>query len=488
MHAGEVIFQQLLDGKIQYRVPLFQRTYSWTNVQWDQIWNDVLEIYAMGKPRNHFIGAIVTQPLADAPERAAKHLLIDGQQRLTTLSVLLACIWKRAHDQPESWPKLADEIMETCLANKYATVPEDSLKLRPTQRDRAPYESITKGEAPAGRSRLRAAHEWFLSAIAEGDLEGKPLDLAKLKLCITSYLDLVSITLDPEDSPHRIFESLNNTGMRLGSSDLIRNFLFMNIQGEEAQENAYSRLWYPMQEATKTDLDDFFWRYLMMDGELPRYDETFTEVKQRFPEQFGANAVSALEEFSRFALYYRQLGELEEEHALSEAFDSQAARLNRWQIDVAYPFLMRSLDWHSRGLVGLDAVVEAMKMIESYVVRRTVCNIPTNRLRRIFARMSLSVDTADFTSTARKYLLENQWPSDDEFKEEFVKFHLYISARQERTRLVLWSLEESFGHKEPPDAESITLEHIMPQTLTDEWRQMLGDRYAEVHSKWLHTV
>lgn len=120
MKAGEVIFQQLLNGSIQYRVPLFQRTYSWDQRQWDRIWEDLLDIYAMEKPRNHFIGAVVTQPIPDAPERAAKFMLIDGQQRLTTLFILLAVIQARAQSDPAKWPGLTDEVREMCLTNKYA--------------------------------------------------------------------------------------------------------------------------------------------------------------------------------------------------------------------------------------------------------------------------------------------------------------------------------------------------------------------------------
>ena len=267
MKAGQVALQQLLNGKIQYRVPLFQRTYSWGEDQWYRLWTDVLEIYGMEEPRNHFIGAVVTQPIIDAAGFTTKYLLIDGQQRLTTLFIILACIRKSA-SHVASLPDLVDEIWETCLVNKFAPASDDFLKLRPTQRDRQTFRASIDGEVANQGGQVTAAFRYFSERIAEGDLEEHPLDLRKLKLCITDRLDLVSVTLETEDSPHRIFESLNNTGMHLGSSDLIRNLIFMSISGEEETQDAYDRYWFPMQEATGNRLDDFFWHHLMMDGSL----------------------------------------------------------------------------------------------------------------------------------------------------------------------------------------------------------------------------
>ena len=149
---------------------------------------------------------------------------------------------------------------------------------------------------------------------------------------------------------------------------------------------------------------------------------------------------------------------------------------------------MQALNWMSEQIVDPNEVSEVMAMIESFVIRRVVCNIPTNRLRRIFAQMSDNVDPNDFIQSAHTYLLDNHWPSDEDFKSKFVEFRLYSTYRLARSRLILESLEQSFGHKESPEiTENITIEHIMPQTLTCEWEGMLGSQHDEVHSRWLHT-
>lgn len=485
MKASQAVLQTLLNGQIQYRVPLFQRTYSWVEKDWSTLWEDVLEIYAMEQPRNHFIGAVVTQPVPDAPENVAKYLLIDGQQRLTTLFIILSCIRREAR-QTRLYD-LAEEIWETCLVNKFAPKDEERIKLYPTQKDREPFrvvvcdEEVTDGDHP-----ILKAFKYFSQRINEGDSDENPFDLSKLKSRITHRLDLVSIALETEDSPHRIFESLNNTGMQLGASDLVRNLIFMNIPTERDAQEAYDHLWFPMQEATADRLDDFFSRYLMMDGSLPRRDETFDEVKKRFGNGGPEQAVKSLKQFSKFARYYRWLCLIGDENP-PRSLLRQITRLNSWKVEITYPFLMRVLDWETEEIIVTSDLLKVMKMVESFVVRRSICEIPTNRLRKIFAGMSVQVNSSNFVDSSRNYLLDNRWPSDDEFKEKFVKFPIYLTHLS-RTRLFLESLEDSFrSDGSVAITDDITIEHVMPQTLTNEWREMLGDNAEGIHQQWLHT-
>lgn len=249
MEAREMAFQKLLDGKIQYVVPLYQRTYSWGEDQWEQLWDDLLEVYALPAPRNHFIGSIVTQQVPDSldTDSVTRYTLIDGQQRMTTLLILLSVIKKRAEADKKKWGELPDEIRDTCLINKYN--PGDrELKLMPTQRDSEPFGEVIRGGTPAAGSQIAKARNYFAKMLHAGDGEGKALDLPKLHSRVVNHLDMVLIHLGAEDSPNRIFESLNNTGMRLSVADLIRNYLLMNILDLEEQERAYHVHWYPMEQ------------------------------------------------------------------------------------------------------------------------------------------------------------------------------------------------------------------------------------------------
>lgn len=491
MKAGEVVFQKLLDGKIQYVVPLYQRTYSWEEEQWEQLWEDLLEIYVMDAPKNHFIGSVVTQQIPNEPESVSRYTLIDGQQRMTTMFILLSVIRQLAAAEPEIWNRLADEILNTCLINEFNDG-DEYVKLMPTQQDRVPFRSVVNGEPAASGSQIERARSYFFDKLQDGDVDGNPMNLRKLHSCIVNRLDMVSIHLEQDDSPNRIFESLNNTGMPLSVADLIRNYFLMNITDPLHQETAYNDYWYPMEQALSQGGQNvsanFFWHYLMKDGSLPRKDETYDEMKIAFDRPTQQIAIRALQDFAKFSSYYAQITE-SNTTTLNEHLATQINRLNQWEVAVAYPFLLKSWDAVASGDIQVGELVAAMEMIESFVVRRTICGVPTNQLRRIFAQLSAQVDIQDFVDSARNHLLANRWPTDDEFVSKLVEFPLYSRGRAARTRLVLWSLERSFGSKETPeDTDDITIEHVMPQTLSAEWVLELRNGAQDVHERWLHTI
>ena len=489
MKASEVTFQHLLNGKLQYRVPLFQRTYSWEKDQWKKLWYDIMEIYHMPTPQRHFMGSVVTQPIPDAPERATKHMLIDGQQRMTTLLLLLAVIRFHA-EKNEKDSHLANEIEESCLKNAFIDdASEERLKLRPTRRDSAAFEQAMMGYEPGKSSAIGQAWAWFSEKISNGDREEGSINLRRLMERITLYLDLVSIMLETDDSPNRIFESLNDKGLRLEAADLVRNYLFMRIPPEQ-QDDAYDRIWFPMQERLKEAIDDFFWRYSMKGGDLTARDDIFNDTRQKLVDLPDTQMIPVLRNFATFSEYYTRI-KWPKQHERHPAIRLQLERLNDWQVDVTYPLLLGLLNMQAQAQISDDKVVEILRIIESFVVRRTICGIPTNRLRRIFAGAAVQIrDRDDIASSLRTYLIGENWPSDDQFRDGILKFRLYNPARLARTRLILDSLELSFDSKEPPDLDNpiIWVEHVMPQTLTQDWMEALGPDSQTVYESWLDTV
>ena len=487
MKAGEIVFQKLLDGKIQYVVPLYQRTYSWEEKHWEQLWEDLLEVYALPEPRNHFIGSIVTQQIPMSPESVVRYTLIDGQQRMTTLLILLSVIRQRAAIDGTNGD-LAEEIQETCLTNKFVSG-DGRTKLMPTQGDRSDFATVVNGGILPGESQIAQARSYFDRMLSAGDETADKIDLRRLHSRIVNHLDMVSIHLEPVDSPNRIFESLNNTGMPLSVADLIRNYLLMNIPDLEQQERAYLHLWYPMEQALQGHAADFFWQYLMMDGSRPRKDETYEKVQERVSPATPQKSLAALKDFAKFTQFFVQVSELNNDCS-DDGLAKGINRLNRWEVTVAYPFLMRALDNVASGNIDGADLVKVMELIESYVIRRTVCGVPTNQLRRIFALMSVQVDfDSGFYLSSKNHLMNNRWPSDEEFHSKFVEFPFYTRARVDRTNLVLWTLERAFGHKESPEpSDTITIEHVMPQSLTPEWEEELGNNALDMHGRWLHTI
>ena len=427
MKAGEIVFQKLLDGKIQYVVPLYQRTYSWEERQWEQLWEDLLEVYSLPEPRNHFIGSIVTQQIPMSPESVVRYTLIDGQQRMTTLLILLSVIERRAA-QHSVQGDLAEEIRETCLTNKF--VPGDGKnKLMPTQGDRGDFAAIVEGSTPSAGSQIGKARDYFDAMLGVGDEAGNEIDPRRLHNRIVNHLDMVSIHLEPSDSPNRIFESLNNTGMPLSVADLIRNYTLMNIPDLEAQERAYLDLWYPLEQALGGHAADFFWQYLMMDGSRPRKDETYEKIQERMDPCTPEKSLASLEDFAKFTNHYVRVSELNVV-GLDEKVAERINRLNKWEVTVAYPFLMRALDNVQSGNIDSADLAAVMALIESYVIRRTVCGVPTNQLRRIFTLMSAQVTfDSEFYFSSLNHLMNNRWPDDQEFSSKFIEFPFYTRAR-----------------------------------------------------------
>lgn len=499
MRAGEIVFKDLLDV-VQYKIPLFQRTYDWSATQWERLWEDLSGIYDMDEPRNHFIGSVVTQPVSTIAGRVPQYVLIDGQQRMTTLLILLGAIRDKARQEPDKWGDLADEIQDLYLANRYKRGDEKP-KLVPSKRDRAPFLAIVEGETPYEGLRVGQAWRYFRDKINAGDANGDSIDLEKLKVCVADCLDMVSITLETNDNPNRIFESLNNTGERLKAFDLIRNYTFMNIRDANKQDAAYENHWYPMQEKlegiNQRPKDDhqttFFWRYLMMGGSLPEeeIDAIYGGIKDEVGNALDDDAIiKNLRRFHEFSNYYLQVVD-PNRYGEHEQVSRQINRLVRWDFEVSYSFLMKSLSCVESGNIEPSELVNVARMLESFIVRRRAVGHNQAGLRTLFARMSANVDFGnDFVESSRQHLLRWDWPDDEGFIRGLMSISLYVPSRLRRTRLVLDTLEQALAGKEIADLSdnNVTVEHIMPQKLTNEWRDNLGRDAYEVHSQWLHTL
>jgi uncharacterized protein with ParB-like and HNH nuclease domain len=272
MHANQTDIQRILGGVQQYVIPLFQRPYSWETKQWNTLWQDLLELCEDEKPRNHFIGSIVTMPSKSVPEGVTKFILIDGQQRLTTLLVLLTVFREKARTLPGN---LADKIDDLLLKNRHQEG-NDVYKLLPTQIDRVAFFAILNGQELPKDSQLVKAFDFFEKKLRLQHT----LDLEKLYTVIGKSLVLVSIVLDKDDNPYLIFESLNAKGQPLKQADLIRNYFFMRIHVGD-QEKMYDEHWKPMQERLGENLTEYIRHFLMRDGKNVKQSDIYFTLKER---------------------------------------------------------------------------------------------------------------------------------------------------------------------------------------------------------------
>ena len=477
MKASETKLQALIEGTKQYVVPLFQRSYSWDKKEWEMLWNDLMELSTMDNPRTHFLGSMVTMPTSSVPEGVAKYLLIDGQQRLTTVFILLALLRDQA--KKENQEELAEEINDTLLVNRYKKG-ADHYKLQPTQIDREAFYNLIHTKDEPNQNKISSAYSFFSRQIKKSGI-----DQEKLKKIISNSVSVISIVLDQDDDPYLVFESLNAKGRPLTQSDLVRNYFFMKIHASE-QEETYAQYWEPMQKALGDNLTECIRHYLMKDGMFVKQNDVYYFLKERLLE---GEPLDYLKDLTTFASYYTKLLNPIEE--IDKNIQKSLVRLKQLEVTTSYPFLLNCYhDYYQKKLSPND-FVEVLKVIENFIIRRFVCNIPANTLNKIFPPLYAQVkskNSLDFLGCLKSVLQTKGYPKDLEFKSRLVDAKLYGGGdRITKTRLIFEAIEESYSHKEQVHFDGFTVEHIMPQTLTDKWREELGDDAESTHEMFLHT-
>lgn len=478
MQAKETKLQDIIEGTKQYVIPLFQRTYSWTAKEWEVLWKDLVELCEMDNPRTHFIGSVVNMPTVSVPEGVAKYLLIDGQQRLTTIFILLALLRNKAREKQNA--RFADEVNNTLLVNQYKDG-NDYYKLMPTQVDRPTFENLINGKPNDEENQITRAYVFFEKKLKQVELEAE-----KLKKIITSYFSVVSIVLDTDDNPYLVFESLNAKGRPLTQADLIRNYFFMRIHVDN-QEKVYNEYWLPMQTALGDTLTEFIRHYLMKDGNIIKLGDVYYALKENVST---TNANDYLSTLKNFSVYYERLiyPELEPEIQLQKYF----LRLNRIEVTTAYPLLLNFYSNYADNKISKDEFIVILKTLENYLIRRFVCNIPSNQLNKIFPVIYpqiLSKYPDNIVEGFKTVLQGRGYPKDNEFYLRFRETKFYGGGdRQIKTKLILETIEENYAHKERVPFNNLTIEHIMPQTLSEWWQNELGEEWEETHDFFLHTI
>ncbi len=479
MQAKETRIQDILEGTKQYVVPLFQRTYSWTDKEWGILWEDIVELCESEKPRLHFIGSIVSMPAISVPEGVAKFLLIDGQQRLTTIFILLTLLRNKAKESQDV--EFAEEINNTLLVNPYKK-DCDFFKLMPTQVDRDAYKNLINGQACNSESPITKAYTFF-----ERKLKRASFDLKKIKKIITNYFSVVSIVLDAGDNPYLVFESLNAKGKPLEQADLIRNYFFMCMRIDEQDKN-HESYWMPMQNGLGEYLTEYIRHFLMKDGNIIRQNDVYYVLKDQVSP---SNALGYLEKLHKYSTYYQRLVKPEDFEANAN-LRRYFRRLNTIEVTTAYPLLLNLYGDYEEGTISEEDFVEILKTLENYLVRRFVCNYSTSSLRKNFAPVYSQLTTKhkdNFVEGFKIILQGKGYPKDHEFFTRFKETRLYgAGERQKKTKLILETLEESLSPKEVVSFDNLTIEHIMPQTLTEWWQKHLGDDWKQTHEDSLHTI
>lgn len=486
MKASETHLGKILEGNNQLVVPLFQRPYTWDESRWKVLWADLVELCeeetesSHAKP--HFMGSLVTVPTRSVPEGVGKFLLIDGQQRLTTLQVLLAVLRDYARGLAGS---LAEKLEKSHLVNQF----EDGLdyfKLLPTQTngDRKAFIAIIKGEPIAdSESRVAKAYVWFQKKLKS---RGSP-DADRLATVILRRLSLVSITLDHDDNPHLIFESLNYKGEPLTQGDLIRNYFLMRVTTVD-QDRLFQRCWEPMQLRLKDELSEFVRHFLMRQGTIVKKGEIYRTLKERTDDLTPDGIAAFLDELHHSAVQYHRL--LDPAQELNPDLNPRLRRFERLEVSVAWPLLLSLYAEHDAGTLSIGEFTAILDTLENYFIRRFVCGVPTHGLNKSLVPLYHQAKShPTLLDGIRSILAQRGYPSDAEFRKALIDRRLYgTGERLPKVKLVLESLESSLAGKEHVTTASLTIEHVMPQTLTAWWEENLGESWRETHELRLHTL
>ena len=491
MKATEAKLMGFLQKSPQFIIPIYQRTYSWTDKQCRQLWGDILHAGSSDVIAVHFVGSIVyvEQGLSQVSLQAPL-LVIDGQQRLTTVSLLIEALARALGDSEP-----VDGFSAAKLRHYYLSNPLESgdryFKLLLSQTDNASLKAIIKNSEQPKEPSLRIMQNFqlFTDLIAgqKGDLAPVCHGLAKLVV--------VDIALSrDQDNPQLIFESMNSTGKELSQADLIRNFILMGLE-PHLQTRLYEEFWRPMeqdfgQEAYGTQFDSFMRHYLTVTtGDIPREREVYEAFKDyaRTKPVMEAGIEALVKDIRAFSRYFcaMALG-TEKDATLNQAFQD----LRELKVEVAYPFLLELYHDYATGAVSAADFAATVRLVEAYVFRRAICAIPTNSMNKTFATFGKALNKDHYFESIQAHFLTlpsyRRFPSDDEFRRDLHTRDLYNF----RSRSYWLRRLENHGRKERVAVDEYTIEHILPQNpnLSAAWKLGLGSEWERVQKQWLHTL
>lgn len=473
----------------RFVIPVYQRNYDWKTENCKQLYDDLIKVIRRGR-KSHFFGSIVS---VHNDGEFNEYLVIDGQQRLTTISLLLLAMYnlmKNGVLTPEKG-NLAEKIYKTYLIDEWQD-DDTRIKLKPVKNDRNAFGKLFDEESEhIPDSNLTINYNYFYSRIQKEEITIDELYEAVTKL------EIINITLNQDDNPQLIFESLNSTGVALSEGDKIRNFILMGLPTKQ-QNDFYEKYWNKIEICTDYDVSMFVRDYLSVKQQLiPSMSKVYFTFKA-FVEENGTEIEPLLQELLNYAKWYEILLK---GNTADKGLNACIYRLNRLETTVTRPFFLEVLRLQAAGKLSLAEVKEIFLYTENYLFRRTICDLPTNALNKIFLMLHREIIRYDGTDNSYlekfKYALNaksdrGRFPDDGEFVEAFSARPVY--QMNSKNKIYILERFENYGTVEVQnvykqyDDGVYSIEHIMPQHLTPAWVKELGEDYEEIHDTWLHRM
>lgn len=494
MKAVDANLLELLRKSTQFVVPIYQRVYSWEASECERLWDDIVQSGKQDHLGAHFTGSIVYVERDQGTRTSVEpDLIIDGQQRVTTVTLLLAAVAARLEQLPLEEQEPVEgfspkKIRGLYLTNEY----EDGdryFKLILSQADKDALKAIVRGAPmPSAVSRVVRNYALFVAKLADrrADIVSVCIGLRKLVV--------VDVKLSRGvDHPQLVFEALNSTGRRLSQADLIRNFVLMDLSPKE-QTRLYEDYWFPMEQEftgeNETRFDEFVRHYLTLKtGSIPRLGDIYDSYKEYAAslEAIGTSREQQVIDLHRYAMWFAAMAlGRESKPSLARAF----AEIEQIRASVVYPLFLRLYADYDAGATSEESLLTILTFVTSYLFRRAVCRIPTNTLNKTFAVFARAIDPARYLeSVSARFITfagNQRFPTDEEFRDSLGSEDLYHFPRA----VYFFRKLENQGRKEEVSTADYSIEHIMPQnpSLSAEWREALGAGWNDVQDRLLHTL
>ncbi|GAA9432961.1 DUF262 and DUF1524 domain-containing protein [Helicobacter pylori] len=468
----------------QLVIPIYQRLYSWEKEQCKQLWDDIIKIGGDDKMDGHFIGFIL-YVLDGITHSNNTLLIIDGQQRLTTITLLLTALRDHLNDEDEFLGKFScQKIQNRYLINSDKDGDKKfRLILSESDKDTLLYlidKDRRKPSEPSSKimENFKLFEEWVSKNTNQLETIFKGLE----------KLMIVEIALGKgKDDPQLIFESMNSKGMELTQTDLIRNYIVMETEIEK-QEGFYNKYWRAMEEEFKQNkelFDRFVRHYLTIKTrEIPNINKVYVALKD-YRQKKGIGIEDLLKDLQKYCGYFCQIAfKKEADKDLNKALGF----LVDLEMDVIYPLLLELYSDYSDGVLSKDDFIPIIALIEDYICRRAVCGLGTNSLNKVFPSFTKHIQKDQYFESLKAHFVclteKQRFPNNDEFKDCFITIDFYNFKK----RNIFFERLENFDRKERVYTHEYTIEHIMPKKLDEKWKKDLGQDHERIHTQYLHTI
>ena len=491
MRANQLPINDFLQANnVQFVIPVYQRNYDWKTAECKELLNDIISVQVNNRG-THFIGSIVyVHDSVHLTNEVKEFVIIDGQQRLTTINILYVALYKHAKENGKT--NDAERLFNQVLTNQYVQNESSKLKLKQTDTNSLAFKAIMNGteKSFSNYSNVIENYNFFRSGINDANFE---TILNGLKRLI-----FVEISLERDkDDPQRIFESLNSTGLDLSQSDLIRNFILMDLEPKD-QNRIFETIWSPIEENAKdivkqTSLVSNFIRdYLTLKNKkIPNKDKVYLEFKNLYYDKKSEDYQQDLENIKSLSFHYKKL--INPSIVADKAIKRELEYINRLEINVAYPFLLQVSEDADNGIVSKEDYIKILKLIQSYAWRRFIVGLPTNALNKIFMSLYSEIDTEDYYDSIAKFLLKKKgsakFPTNEDLKTALKDKDLY--SAQPKNRNYMFEMLENHNNREYVNTnnEDITIEHIFPQNPHAEWnKSMNAEELFQFKEKYINTI